>query len=168
LPNYTLAADPANYVLDPKATGNACYADADAITLSFPSVLLYRGLSVDLGDLDLSRLARLSVFKPIVDPRTGHPTQDHQFNMQRAFEAIEAAFTRLSSAVNAIQAAYNAASQAQAAATEAANTAAQVTTAIAEVEATVEGIQDGTIALETINVGGTQFYNDGGTLRSTL
>lgn len=167
MPNYTLAADPAAFSLDPRATGNACYADPSAIALSFPSALLYRGLNVTLGDLDLARLSRLSPFKPIVNPDTGNPTQDHQYGLQRTFEAIEAAFTRLSTAVSAIQAAYNAAAQAQAAATEAANTAAQVTTEIAEIQTTVEGIQDGTVPLTSVNVGGTRFVNDGGNLRST-
>jgi hypothetical protein len=165
--NYTLAADTAVYALDPKAAGAACYADPNAIGLTFPDVSLYRGLSVDLGDLNLTRLARLSPAVPIVNPQTGAPTGQHQYNMQRSFEAIEAAFTRLSAAVTQIQAAYNAASQAQVSATEAANSAAEVVTQVAEVQSTVDGIQDGTVALETINVGGTKFYNDGGDLRST-
>lgn len=163
MPNYSLAADTLALTAEGVAAGNALYADPGTFSLSFPDVALTRNFALSL-DLDLTRLSRLSAMVPIINPKTGAPTQKFQFDLQRTLEAVETAYNRLASAVTAIQTAYNAAAQAQQAATEATSIVAEVREEITTVSAQVEGIKTGTVAIERLNVGGQQFVNDGGSL----
>lgn len=164
MPNYSLTADTAAYTSDAAAAGNAIHAAPYGFALSFPDVALTRNYDVAIGALDLSRLSRLSSMVAVVDPKTGRPTQKFQYDVQRAFKAIEDSFNRLSASVDAIQAAYDAAAQANTAAVEAKAAAEDVRETVTTVETKMNQLEAGTLVLPKVNVGGQVFVNNGGSL----
>lgn len=161
-----LTADTAAYTLDVRAAGNALYADPAEFSVSPQDALLTRSFTVDLDALEAA-FNFLSV-DPIVDPRTGRPTQRFQHDYNKFRRALLSALTSIVNSQTAIQVAYNAAAQAQTAATEAAATVQEVTATVETVTEQVTGIVSGTTAITMLNVGGTTFVNDGGNLTPHL
>lgn len=126
---------------------------------------LGRALTIDFNLSPTIRLPRLNTDTPFVQ-ENGNPTLQAQQWWQTFAERLEAAYGALAGAVIAIQAAYDAAAQASTAATAASNaaTAAQ-STADASAE-TLTALQSGDLVLDSINIGGQVFVNNGGSIEA--
>lgn len=142
--------------------GKGMFARAGKLALTGQPIRLAREYTVGLGELSL-RLDRLEAQNAIVDAQ-GRPTGVFQRKWQRHCESIEASFGALRDAVLAIQTAYDAAAQAQQAVTEVNSALVTVQDTVATASQFVEDLQDGTMNLAAITIGGKKFVNDNGDL----
>lgn len=125
----------------------------------------------------MTRFDRLEAGQPITSDGQG-PSISFQWWAQKLLEQVESALTAIEQvneaqqvAIEAIQAAQAAAdaanaaaAAADAAAANAAVEAAAATAAAASANDTIAQIEDGTLDLSAVKIGGTRFINNAGTL----